>query len=99
MNHKALKYKFFKAPVIVWISWRDAHGLKGGGWKSRDVAESMANEDVHFETTGFLIAQNKHYWVLAGSIGSHDYGDLTCIPKAVVVRMLYAPVKKLKRLK
>tara|TARA_R110000824_G_scaffold96585_1_gene231183 strand:+ start:4769 stop:5071 length:303 start_codon:yes stop_codon:yes gene_type:complete len=71
---------------IVQIVWTDAVTSAEAGWTSREEGDSIAREEIPMmSTVGYLIYEGTDWYSLTDSIGSNEYGQITKIPKSMVI--------------
>jgi hypothetical protein len=74
--------------TIVQILWTDAVTSAEAGWTSKDEGDSIAREEIPImSTVGYLIYEGAEWYSLTDSVGTNEYGQITKIPKSMVIRI------------
>lgn len=72
--------------TIVQILWTDAVTSAEAGWTTREEGDSIAREKIPImSTVGYLIYEGLEWYSLTDSIGDNEYGQITKIPKSMVI--------------
>ncbi len=73
---------------IVQVLWTDAVTSNESGWTTKEEGESIAREEIPvMSTVGYVIFQGETWISLTDSVGDQEYGQITKIPKAMIIEM------------
>jgi hypothetical protein len=71
---------------IVQIKWTDAVTSAEAGWTEKAEGDVIAREQIPImSTVGYLIFEGDGWYSLTDSVGDNEYGQITKIPKSMVI--------------
>ena len=78
---------------MVVCTWLDAE--TDGGWHDRDEIDATKHTTpTTCQTMGFLLHNDDKVVTLVGSINEYEYGEVTKIPKGMVIKIEGVSVAK-----
>ena len=75
---------------MIHIVWTDAVTSSEAGWTTKEEAMATATSSPpKMETIGFVLHENKEWISLTDSVGGDEFGQITKIPKSMIIDLKY----------